>query len=344
MSPPRSRRARPPTSISGVVVKDRAFSTPLHRYAQVTAGCAFLLVIAGGLVTSTGSSLAVPDWPLSFGQVFPPMKGGVLYEHGHRMIASLVGLLVSIMAVWLWRQEPRRWVRFLGLTAFLAVVTQGVLGGITVLMRLPLPVSVAHACLGQVFFCLVVTLAMVTSREWADPDPKRTADEGTPGLRALGVATTGVIFLQLVLGAIVRHTGAGLAIPDFPLSMGRLVPPVLEGPILIAYLHRLGAVAVAVMVIWTAGRILGRQLTEPRLVLPALGLLMLLFVQIALGGLTVLSSLAVIPATAHVATGALLMAMSLATTLSAFRCLDRPERSASAVLPEAGVPAGSAAR
>src|SRR6185369_6198627 len=121
----------------------------LHLYSIVVACSTFLLVIAGGLVTSTGSSLSVPDWPLSFGQVFPKMEGGVLYEHGHRMIAATVGLLVSVLTVWLLKAESRRWVRRLGVAAFLAVVAQGVLGGITVLFRLPLLVSMGHACLAQ---------------------------------------------------------------------------------------------------------------------------------------------------------------------------------------------------
>ncbi|MCI0410935.1 MAG: COX15/CtaA family protein, partial [Acidobacteria bacterium] len=119
----------------------------LHRFAVFTALSTLLLVLAGGLVTSTGSSLSVPDWPLSFGQVFPKMEGGVFYEHGHRMIAASVGLLVSVLMVWLLKSEPRRWVRRLGVAAFLAVVAQGVLGGITVLFKLPLLVSMGHACL-----------------------------------------------------------------------------------------------------------------------------------------------------------------------------------------------------
>jgi cytochrome c oxidase assembly protein subunit 15 len=300
------------------------YNPPLHRFAVLTAACTLLLVTAGGLVTSTGSSLAVPDWPLSFGQVFPKMEGGVLYEHGHRMIAAGVGVLVVILMIWLLKAESRPWVRRLGVGAFLAVVAQGVLGGVTVLLKLPLLVSMGHACLAQAFFCMVVALALATSREWTEGSPAHKDEERVPGLRSLAAVTTAFIFLQLILGALVRHTGAGLSIPDFPLAFGRLVPPVLEGPILIAYLHRLGAVAVTTYVGWLVGRILLHHASEPKLRRPALALALLLVLQIALGGATVLMGLAVIPATSHVVTGVLVLAVSWLITLRAFRLVGRP--------------------
>ena len=291
----------------------------LHRFAKLTAVCTLLLVAAGGLVTSTGSALSVPDWPLSFGKVLPPMTGGVVFEHSHRMIAAGVGILAVILGTWLWRREPRRWVRWLGVAAVLVVVAQGVLGGVTVLMRLPPLVSVAHACMAQVFFCLVVTLALVTSEAWNSPAPPPRSLGGWPGLPSLAVATTGFLFLQLFLGALVRHTGSGLAIPDFPLAFGRFIPPVLEGQVLIAYLHRLGAVVAGIYILWSAGLILFRHRDEPLLVRPALALVSLMVLQVVLGGFVVWSGLAVIPATAHVVTGALLLATSLVVALRACR-------------------------
>ena len=323
------------------------YNSPLHRFAVLTALSTFLLVTAGGLVTSTGSSLAVPDWPLSFGQVFPKMEGGVLYEHSHRMVATAVGLLVLALMIWLLKAETRLWVRRLGVAAFLAVVAQGVLGGVTVLLRLPLLVSMGHACLAQAFFCMVVALALATSREWTGAEVTPRPEEGVPGLRSMTAVSTAFIFLQLILGALVRHTGAGLSIPDFPLSFGRLVPPVLEGPILIAYAHRLGALAVTICVGWTVTRILRCHRDEPKLVRPVLALGGLLAFQIALGGATVLMGLAVLPATAHVVTGALVLATSVVLTLRAFRLVGRV-RSAPARAAEetrsTGAPAGVAAR
>src|SRR5829696_7564454 len=123
----------------------------LHRFAVLLAVCTLLLVIAGASVTSNQAGLSVPDWPLSYGQVMPEMEGGVFYEHGHRMIASFVGFLTVILAIWLWRSEPRPWLRRLGLIALAAVIVQGVLGGMTVLFMLPKAVSISHACLAQLF-------------------------------------------------------------------------------------------------------------------------------------------------------------------------------------------------
>jgi len=135
----------------------------LHRYAILLAVCTLLLVAAGASVTSNQAGLSVPDWPLSYGKVMPEMKGGVFYEHGHRMIATLVGFLTVIMAIWLWRVEDRRWMRNLGLAALAAVIVQGVLGGMTVKYMLPKPVSISHACLAQLFFSTTVAIAIFTS-------------------------------------------------------------------------------------------------------------------------------------------------------------------------------------
>src|SRR5438094_10250790 len=148
-------------------------SRGIHRLAAATAAATFVLLFVGGLVTSTGSGLAVPDWPLSFGQVFPPMVGGVLFEHGHRLVAALVGLLTVALMVLLTQWESRIWVRWLARGAVLAVLLQGTLGGMTVLLRLPLVVSVTHACLGPSLLCLVITLAVCTAPGWQAPPAGR---------------------------------------------------------------------------------------------------------------------------------------------------------------------------
>jgi heme A synthase len=189
----------------------QAASMARHRFAVLTAAATWVLLFLGGLVTSTGSGLAVPDWPLSFGQVMPEMVGGVLFEHGHRMAASLVGFLTLILSSWTVVSEPRPGVRALGIAMIVAVILQGVLGGVTVLYKLPIAVSVTHACLAQTFFCLAVTMAIVTGPSWGAPRA-RPIHSRRP-LPALAAATTAVIFVQLVLGALTRHSGAGLAIP-----------------------------------------------------------------------------------------------------------------------------------
>ncbi|MGZ7042720.1 MAG: COX15/CtaA family protein, partial [Thermoanaerobaculia bacterium] len=131
----------------------------LRRFTKLVAASTLFLIFAGAMVTSTGSGLAVPDWPLSYGMLMPPMIGGIFYEHGHRMIAATVGLLTVIQALWLWRREPKRRVRMLGFLAVGAVIAQGVLGGLTVIFLLPHAISVAHAGLAEIFFCLNVSIA-----------------------------------------------------------------------------------------------------------------------------------------------------------------------------------------
>lgn len=295
-------------------------SRALHRFAVLTAAATFVLLFAGGLVTSTGSGLAVPDWPLSFGQVFPPMEGGVLFEHGHRLIASLVGALTVVLALWVVLRDPRPRVRVLALVALFAVVVQGILGGVTVLYRLPLAVSVTHACLAQVFFCLTVALATVTAPAWEDTRPRLAA--GTEALLPqLAAVTTALVFAQVFLGALMRHMGAGLAIPDFPLAFGRLVPPLVTPYITVHFAHRVGALVVALAVTWTMVRTLRHHADVPALRGPALLAAGLLVLQVTLGALTIWSRRAVLPTTTHLVVGAALLATCLTLTLRAGRAL-----------------------
>lgn len=295
----------------------------LHRYAVAVACATFVLVVVGGLVTSTGSGLSVPDWPLSFGTLFPRMEGGVRFEHTHRLIAAAVGALTVVLAVWLARREPRRWVRGLGFVTVGAVILQGVLGGLTVLFKLPTPISVAHASLAEVFFGLTAALALVTSPRWLSPPPS-LPDADAPSTRALALTTATAIYVQILLGALVRHTGAALVIPDFPLAFGRLVPPITSPLVAYQLAHRAGATVVSLFVLWTAVRVLRRHGAEPLLRRPALALLALLGFQILLGGLTIWTRKAVVPTTAHVATGALLLVTSVMLALRAQHLLRAP--------------------
>lgn len=319
----------------------------LHRYNRVLAVASLLLITAGGLVTSTGSGLAVPDWPNTYGYFmfsFPVSMwvGGILYEHGHRLIASTVGLMTIVLAVWMTRVEPRRWVRRLGWIVLAAVVTQGLLGGLTVLYFLPAPISISHAGLAQIFFMLVVSLAVFTSPGWLDRygrDSVATRSiAGDVALRRLALLTPVVIYLQILVGATMRHTGAGLAIPDFPLAFGRLVPSSWDPGIAIHFAHRVGAVVVVTFVVALSAHVLARQRARDELVRPAVLLLLLVLTQFTLGAWTVLSEKHVAVNTAHVATGAVLFVTSVVLGLRVHR-----DRFADRRLPAHETPIHSAA-
>jgi cytochrome c oxidase assembly protein subunit 15 len=310
----------------------------LHRFAVLVAASTLALIFIGGLVTSTGSGLSVPDWPLSYGMLFPPMVGGILYEHGHRIAAATVGILTVALAIWLWKREPRKWVRRLGGLALIAVVTQGVLGGVTVLFLLPVAVSVGHAAVAEIFLCLTVSIALCTSRSWHRP-VHRIGEPGRVRLRHLSLATTVLIYLQILVGALMRHTGSGLAIPDFPLSFGHLIPPFFTPRILVNFAHRAGALLAAVFILGSVGTVLRRHRSERALRYPALALLAALLMQIHLGAKTVSSRLAAIPTTAHVMVGAFCLAMSLILTMTAYHLQEPSRADEPARMPQAGTAA-----
>ena len=294
----------------------------LHLFALLVAAATAVLIFAGGLVTSTGSGLSVPDWPTTYGWfmfTFPleKMVGGIRYEHTHRLIASGVGFLIVVLAAWLRASEPRAWVRRLGYIALAAVITQGILGGITVLWFLPDPVSIAHAGLAQLVFCLTVTIALATSRGW-----KRaygSAPHGDTTLQRIAAITTAATFVQILVGATMRHTGAGLAIPDFPLAFGSLIPSVWTGAIAIHYAHRVGAVIVAALILAVAGHVTYWHRRRGELRRPALLLVVLVLCQLTLGALTVLSGKQYVINSLHVVTGAMVLGTSLVLTLRAYR-------------------------
>jgi cytochrome c oxidase assembly protein subunit 15 len=297
-------------------------STYLHRFAQFVAGCTVLLILAGSLVTSHDAGLSVPDWPTSYGWnmfTFPPSMwvANIFYEHGHRLVASSVGFFTIVLAVWLWLAEPRGWLRWLGVAALATVVAQGVLGGLTVLFFLPAPISIAHAALAEIFFCLTVAIAVCTSpaRVGAGNTQRTLARGPDDTLRRIATATTALIYVQILIGAAMRHTGAGLAIPDFPLMFGRLVPDHWSGAIAVHFAHRIGAAIVSVSAaatiaaVWSAGE-RRRDLTRPAAILACLVL-----VQVTLGALTILTRRDPLINSLHVVSGALVLATSLVITL-----------------------------
>lgn len=280
-----------------------------HRFAVLTAVATWFLLIAGALVTSTGSGLSVPDWPKSYGQWMPPMVGGVFFEHGHRMVAGTVALLTFVLLVLLARVELRRWVRVLAYTAFGMVLLQATLGGLTVLLRLPPAVSVSHAILGQAFFCVVSLLACVTSAHWEKRPPGyRPSDYG---LFIFSLLLSVGFLVQLFLGASVRHLHAGLSIPDFPSVYGGFLPPVWTPEIAFHFAHRMGAYSLTILVIVFVCRLLTREKSDKIRVFLAVSWIGLLCVQIFLGALTIWLQRPPAITAAHLAVGALCLLVSV---------------------------------
>ncbi len=303
--------------------------TWLHRFAVLTAFCTLFLVCVGGLVTSKGVGMAVPDWPNTYGYnmfLFPVSKwvGGIFYEHTHRLVASGVGLFTTILAIWIGLSEPRKWVRVLGVVAFIAVVIQGVLGGLRVTLVKD-ELGIFHGTLAHLFFCLVALISLVTSTWW-----RTVSSSGTVSsllrLRKYVIVATSLILGQLIIGATMRHQHAGLAIPDFPLAYGKLYPetsaeavesynrlrlettavnPITPFQIHMQMIHRFGAVASALSVLlaWKVARTYLKEVASAQGF--AFGWVILVMTQASLGAFTVWSSKSADVATAHVAVGAL---------------------------------------
>jgi cytochrome c oxidase assembly protein subunit 15 len=301
----------------------------LNRFAILVACATFFLIIAGALVTSHDAGLATSDWPLSNGQFFPKMVGNLFWEHGHRMVATTVGVLTIVLMIYILVKEKRSWVRKLGVFALLGVVAQGLLGGLTVKLMLPLAVSSAHATLAQLFFCTTVSLAVFTSRSWIEA---RAVEEekGSLPLRYLCTAALVTIFLQLILGATLRHSATW----DQHL------------PVELILAHVAGAFAVTLTLGSAALTVLRRHKGETFLTLPATIALSLLVVQLFLGLAAYLARQAspndpqplnpmVGITVAHVACGALVFVSTIVLTLRTYRVLPaRAEHSTWAARPQ----------
>jgi heme A synthase len=271
-----------------------------HQVAAATAGATFALLLLGNIVWGTGSSLACPDWPTCYGSFFPEMEGGVLYEHSHRLLGAAVGLLTIAVAALLGIERAPRRPRIAGLVAIAVVVFQGVLGGITVLLRLPALVSVAHLATAMAYFSLLIWIAWFA--------------RGVEGARATGSRQQKLVlfaylvsYLQIVLGGVVRHTGAAAACTDLPLCLGSVWPTGAHPTALVHMSHRLAALFVAGVVVAAAVGVL-RLPAQTRLARAlAAGAIGMIFIQIALGSWVVLAGLDVAIVTAHLGVGALLI-------------------------------------
>ena len=293
---------------SSIIPHTSPFSVWPHRLAVVLAGATFLLLFIGGLVTSKGAGLAVPDWPTTFGHnmfLYPwsKMVGNVFYEHSHRLVASAVGLLTIALALMFWFQERRLWLRWLGVAALALVIIQGVIGGLRVVL-LEQALAIVHAAFAQGFFALAVSLAIFTSAEWSgELDAKPLTDGGR--LSRLCAITAAMIYLQAIFGAVLRHAGERLAA------------------------HLLFAALVTLHVIFILVRVMRSHSDRPELARPAGFLGILLLLQLTLGAasyfgkftalLRLPMDMIVFLTTTHLVTGAMMLATSLLLTLRSYR-------------------------
>ena len=334
------------------------YNPTLHRVALLTTAATFPLIFMGGLVTSHGAGMSVPDWPNSYGYnmfLFPPRLwvGGILYEHTHRLAGTVVGMLSIALTALAWKTESRRWVRWL---------CTGVLGGLRVVL-VELDLAVVHACFAQAFFCLAALSALATSRWWLAAGD-RSMDLGGKKLFRLAAVAVFSIYVQLIIGALMRHYGAGLAIPDLPLAFGKLVPPVSGegvrlanewrvwhaglpagttlGQVWLHFAHRVGAIVVAVHVAAAAVYAL-RTHRAAGLATPAVLMLALLATQVTLGVFTVLKRKPADVASAHVAVGALLLVTTFVLAVRAARLYRVTPRAAGKPRPAFDVPSAGLA-
>jgi heme a synthase len=336
---------------------------PLHWFAVLTAIFTFVLLGAGGLVTSHNAGMSVPDWPNSYGYnmfLFPPSKwiGGILYEHTHRLIAAGVGMMTTILAVWIWLKDSRKWMHWVGVAAFLLVVAQGVLGGLRVVLA-DAQLGIFHAIFGQLFFVLMCSIALFTSRFWKKLENSRHSasniqepmtgsrpeieplDARCAFLRKLVLFTTLLIFCQLIIGATMRQAHAGLAIPDFPLAYGKIWPDtsaaavqhynedrnliaahalhrITAFQITLQMVHRVIALAIFISIAASAWQARERFGKKDALAKLALFWFGLIVMQIFLGAATIWSNKAADVATAHVLGGALSLAVGALWCVIAF--------------------------
>jgi cytochrome c oxidase assembly protein subunit 15 len=295
------------------------------------------------MVTSKNVGLAVPDWPTTFGYnmfLFPVSKwvGGILFEHTHRLIASAVGFLTIILAIWLWRSESRRWVRNLGLIALAGVILQGILGGLRVTM-LKDEIGIFHACVAQAFLALLVLIALVTTTFWRSLDETDISPKKFAPIRSLAIAITLAIYTQLALGATMRHQHRDLSILDFPTANGAWIPDtsatalakinywrdarglsdVDAFQIWLQMIHRLVALLIAIGVIAFSSRVWRDQRDVSALKKLSIWWIAFLVVQLTLGAWTIWSNKAADIATAHVAVGAIMLSFGVSISAICWR-------------------------
>jgi cytochrome c oxidase assembly protein subunit 15 len=331
------------STLERAAVTDRRYSKWLNRFAWLTCVVTLLLICSGGMVTSKNVGLAVPDWPTTFGYnmfLFPVSKwvGGVLFEHTHRLMGSVVGLLTIVLAVWLWLGDDRRWVRNLGAIAVVGVILQGILGGLRVTMMKD-EIGIFHACVAQAFLGLLVFIALVTTKFWRSLADRHFDLQRSTPIKGLAIAITAAIYVQLALGATMRHQHRDLAILDFPTANGAWVPDtsatalakinawrdaralsdVTAFQIWLQMAHRFLALLIAVAIISFCVRVSRYARAVPGFQRLSVLWVALVLCQIALGAGVIWSNKAADIATAHVALGAVMLSFGVSISAICWR-------------------------
>ena len=314
----------------------------INYHSVFTMACAFLLIFVGALVKSTESGLAVPDWPTTYGQnmfTFPlsSMVGGIFYEHSHRLLASFVGLCILILTVFIYLSDYPKYIKYISFSTLCAVLIQGILGGLTVLYFLPTWISVCHGTLGQTTFCLTIILATITSQYWN----KLKINKPVKFYRKLSIITTISIWIQLIIGAIVRHTESALVAFDFPKINGKWIPdfsqssideinairfydsfnldidflPITLGQLIFHFLHRIWGYGVFLLILYFIIKIYPKLKKYNILKFSLITSFALITLQILLGALTILSKKDAIVASLHVTNGAVILGIMVYISL-----------------------------
>lgn len=306
-----------------------AYRPALAVFAVLGSAWVFVLVTLGAFTTSIGAGMAFPDWPLSNGSVNPHgwlTNLSMFAEHSHRLSGTTMGLITIVLAVWLWRTEPRRWVRNLGWWALAIVVIQGILGGTRVLldsvhvpgfaMTLGQMLRIPHGVLAQVYVCILFAIAASVSRGWIQrPRPVSRI------VRRLGLLCVVLLFVQLTIAATMRHNFAGLAIPTFPQSTpaGDWLPNAWDYRVVLNFAHRVMALVLTfTLVAFAIGLWFGRGISLG-MRCGASVMVALLALQILLGAHVIWQSRQPHITTGHVVCGALLLATTFLLTWLAHR-------------------------
>lgn len=272
--------------------------------------------------------MVFPDWPLSNGSLNPEGWLGnvaMFAEHSHRLSAGLMTIITLAIAVAIWRTEERRWLRRLATAAVILIFVQALVGGLRVLLEkhhvemietsVGRLFAMAHACLAQIFVCTLAAIAAGCARPWVEPTAM-SKNAAAASIRKLGVICCGLLLLQLAIAAVMRHSFAGLAIPTFPHSNpdGGWLPQEWNFRVGIHFAHRAMAVILAGALVWFSTALLRSRQLSGLLKAAAALMVILLFTQIYLGALVVLSGRQPHTTTAHVIVGASLLATTFLIT------------------------------